>query len=121
MKFFIFTCVLLLFFYFIPQALAVGAGTSNDCPAGSVCLDNPLNVDTPQKLIGQIIKGGLGLIGSLALAMFVYGGFTWMLSAGNSTQIEKGKSILIWATIGLVFIFSSYAVLQFIFQDVLGV
>ncbi|MBI1912128.1 MAG: hypothetical protein HYS21_09010 [Deltaproteobacteria bacterium] len=84
-------------------------------------MDNPLNTDSPQKLIGQIIKGFLGIVGSVALAMFIYGGFTWMLSAGNSTQVEKGKNILIWATIGLVFIFSAYAVLQFIFQDILGV
>ena len=93
-------------------------------PKTEVCLTDPLGIGSttsgPQQLIGRIIKGVLGLVGSLALAMFVYGGFTWMLSAGNSTNVEKGKQILIWATIGLVVIFSAYAMLKFVFEG-LGV
>ncbi len=92
---------------------------------GTVTLTDPLGIGNtasgPQQLIGKIIKGVLGLVGSLALAMFVYGGFTWMLAAGNPTNVEKGKQILIWATIGLIVIFSSYALVQFVFVDVLGV
>ncbi|MCK4539930.1 hypothetical protein KAU09_02120 [Candidatus Parcubacteria bacterium] len=40
---------------------------------------------------------------------FIYGGFTWMLAAGSSEKVQKGKDILIWATLGLVVIFSAYA------------
>ena len=115
----IFSIVLVLGFALLifSPALALPCKTGS----GEVCLDNHLPVDSPQKLIGQVIKGVLGLVGSLALAMFVYGGFTWMLAAGNSTNVEKGKQILIWATIGLIVIFSSYALVQFVFKDVLGV
>jgi len=72
----------------------------------------------------------LGLVGSLALAMpvprsasivgFIYGGFTWMLAAGDSGKVQKGKDILIWATIGIVVIFSAYAVVRFVLEGVLG-
>lgn len=111
-----------LFIYsFTPAVLA----DQCDAESGQVCLKDPLGIGSsasgPQQLIGRIIKGVLGLVGSLALAMFVYGGFTWMLAAGNSTNVEKGKQILIWATIGLIVIFSSYALVQFVFKDVLGV
>ena len=92
-----------------------------DCPTDTVDIANPLGGNvTPNKLIGRLIKAMLGIVGSLALVMFIYGGFTWMLAAGNADAVAKGKSILIWATLGLVVIFSSYALIQFVFTS-LGV
>lgn len=52
----------------------------------------------------------LGIIGSLVLFMFIYGGFMMLTSAGKSEQINKGKNILINSVIGLAIIFSSYLV-----------
>ena len=66
------------------------------------------------ELIGRIITAILGLVGSIALLMFIYGGFTWMTAAGKSERVQKGKDIIIWAVIGLVVIFTSYAAVQFI-------
>jgi len=84
-----------------------------------VPLDNPLkDIKTPQMLIGKIINAAMGLIGSIALLMFVYGGFTWMASAGNPEKIKKGKDILVWAAIGLVIIFSSYALVNLIITSI---
>jgi hypothetical protein len=88
---------------------------------GSAGITNPLGEGTtPQKLIGRIIEAALGIVGSIALVMFIYGGFTWMLAAGNAEAVSKGKNILIWSVIGLVIIFFSYALLQFVFTS-LGV
>ncbi len=89
-------------------------------PGGGVVLTDPLGGKTPQQLIGQVINGALGVVGSIALAMFIYGGFTWMLSAGNAEAVTKGKNILVWATIGLVVIFCSYALVYFVLNSVLG-
>ena len=61
----------------------------------------------------------MGIVGSLALAMFIYGGFTWMTAAGASERVQKGKDILIWATVGLIVIFSSYALVYFILNNVI--
>ena len=86
----------------------------------SVNLDNPLGEDiTPQSFIGTIIQGVLGIVGSLALAMFIYGGFIWMTAAGNAEQVTKGKNVLVWATLGLVIIFSSYALVRFVIYDLI--
>ena len=89
----------------------------------TVTLPNPLgegeDVNKPQVLIGKIINGALGIVGSLALVMFIYGGFTWMLSGGNAENVTKGKNILIWATIGLVIIFTSYTLVFFVFSNLL--
>jgi hypothetical protein len=86
-----------------------------------VTIPNPLTGDNTSVpisvLIGRIINGALGFVGSLALVMFIYGGFTWMLAAGNQQRVQKGKEILIWATIGLVVIFTSYAVVKMVLES----
>lgn len=83
-------------------------------------LGNEEGSDDPNIIIGQVINAVLGVVGSLALLMFVYGGFTWMLAAGNSERIEKGKNIIIWAVLGLVVIFSAYAIVNFVLTGALG-
>ncbi len=71
--------------------------------------------DNPATLIGMIIRAILGVTGSLALLMFIYGGLKWMLSSGNTEELRKGKETLLWAVLGLAVIFSSYAVIRYVF------
>ena len=82
-------------------------------------LTNPLcggqaNCTLPS-IIGRVIKNLMGLLGSIALVMFLYGGFLWLTAAGNETKVTKGKDTLIWAALGLVLIFASYSLVNFIF------
>ena len=97
------------------------AGISKkECPQGSVFLHNPLGTDiTPQTFIGGIIRAILGIVGSLALVMFIYGGFTGMTETGNAEQVVNGRNTLVWAAIGLIVIFTSYALVRFILFDVM--
>jgi hypothetical protein len=97
-----------------------GGGNQGNAVNGTepINITNPLNVDSPQLLIGRVINSILGVVGSLALVMFVYGGLIWMTSSGSSDQVKKGKDILIWAAIGLVIIFSAYGIIRFVIQGV---
>jgi len=123
----VYSIVLILLLFFTFFSIAVQAQTPNKPEdagdsKGTVRLNNPLATEgqpnpTPQLLIGRIISAVLGLVGSLALLMFIYGGFTWMTAAGNSEKVEKGKNIIIWAVIGLAVIFTSYAVVKFVFTS----
>lgn len=88
--------------------------------AFAVTLDNPLRENDPRVIIGKIISAALGIVGSLALAIFIYGGFTWTISAGNDDKIKKGKDMIIWATFGLAVIFASYALVSFVIDAVVG-
>ena len=115
--------LLILSPYTLANAACCTTGTAD--PAGcSVCLTNPLTGTTKSEgiptLLGNVINSVLGIIGSLALVMFIYGGATWMLSAGNQEQVTKGKNILIWATLGLVIIFTAYALVSFVLTTVTG-
>jgi len=77
-------------------------------------LTNPLGNREPHELVGDIIQYILGFVGILVLVMFIYGGITWMTSAGAPEKIKKGRDTLIWAVLGLGLIFFSYAILKFI-------
>lgn len=119
---------------FVHSVLAKGPSLQKDTIApkdtgGVVKLCNPLvgncaaadqSGPDPQQLIGKIINAVLGIVGSLALIMFIYGGFTWMLAAGNAEKVKKGKDIIIWATIGLIVIFSAYALVKFVISGIEG-
>jgi hypothetical protein len=83
-------------------------------------LPNPLNVDTPEEFIGNVIAGLLGISGVLALLMFVWGGILWLTAAGNPERIERGKKTLIWAIAGLVLIFSAYALVEVVIETLTG-
>jgi hypothetical protein len=55
----------------------------------------------------------LGIVGSVALLFFVYGGFVFILSGGNEERVKLGKKILIGSVIGLAIVFTSYLIIQF--------
>ena len=77
-------------------------------PAHAVVLDDPLGGVSIPVLIGRVISAGLGITGSLALLMFIYGGFIWMTSGGDKERVTKGRKTLTWAVIGLLVIFGAY-------------
>lgn len=118
---------LLIFLIFILFSIFQASTTvlaieGSGCSGGTCTLDNPLGkITTPQQIIGKIISAVLGIVGSIALIMFIYGGLTWMMAAGNAQNVDKGKNILMWATIGLVIIFSAYALTKFVLNGMMGV
>lgn len=91
---------------------------SPTCEAGSICLENPLgNISDPRVIVGLVIKVVLGIVGSLAMVIFIYGGLLWMTSSGNSETITKGRNTLLWAVIGLLVVFGSYTLVNFIIRS----
>ncbi len=76
--------------------------------------DNPIGTTREvQDVIGNVIKAVLGLVGVAALVMFTYGGILWMTAAGSQDRIRMGRDTLKWAIIGLVVVFTSYAIVNF--------
>ncbi|MCR4313975.1 MAG: pilin [Candidatus Uhrbacteria bacterium] len=80
-------------------------------------LYNPLDPDntktvTVSTIIGRLISTILGVTGSIALLMFVYGGFLWLISAGVPDRVKKGKEVMKWAVLGLVIIVGAYTIVR---------
>mgnify|MGYP000329909870 CR=1 FL=1 len=81
-------------------------------------LRNPLKTSSIPELIGIVINAILGIVGSIALVMFVYGGLQWMLSGGNADRVKAGRQTFVWAILGLVVIFTSYIIVRTIFNTI---
>ncbi len=61
----------------------------------------------------------LGIIGSLALLFFVYGGFVFLTAAGSAEKISQGKRTLVAAVIGIAIVLGSYTVIDYLVKPYL--
>lgn len=56
-----------------------------------------------QRLVDTVTSKLLPIAGLLAFIFVVYGGYMWIISAGDPEKIKRSQGILTWAIIGLVF------------------
>ncbi|MEK7644388.1 MAG: pilin [Patescibacteria group bacterium] len=104
-----------------PSATATTPAKSDKNAPKIVSLVNPIagNPDI-QTIIGNVILKAMGILGALALLVFVYGGFKWLTAAGREESIKEGTQAMLWAVIGIFIIFGSYAIIKLIYTG-LGV
>jgi len=79
---------------------------------------NKLRATSVQGFLGSAVKMATGIMGTIALSIMIYGGFLWLTSSGNSSQVEKAQQVLFWGALGIFVIFGSYAIVNFIFEAV---
>jgi amino acid transporter len=85
-----------------------GSASSEATAPARQDLYNPLGADvTIPDVIGRIIRAITGVIGSIALLAFVYGGIRWM-TAYTDAGVEVARNTLKNAFIGLLLIFFAY-------------
>jgi hypothetical protein len=73
----------------------------------------PPSLNCALQTFGNIANLILGITGSLALLMFVYGGFKMITAAGESGKVDEGKTVLKNAIIGIVIIMTSGLVINY--------
>ncbi len=61
-----------------------------------------------------LIRAFMGLLGIIAVVIILMGGFQWMISGGEPEKAKKARQMIISGIIGLVIIFSAFAIAQFI-------
>lgn len=60
----------------------------------------------------NVMKFIWGIAGSLALVMFVWGGFQWLTAAGEESKVKSGWATLINAGIGMIIVFGSWVAIN---------
>ena len=71
-------------------------------------------------IIARLIRAFLGILGIIFVLLVLYAGFLYMTSQGETAKIEKAKKMIVQATIGVLIIFSSYAIASFVINAILG-
>lgn len=74
-------------------------------------LINPLGANADiLTIINRVISSFLGIVGAIALLVFVYGGIVYMTAGGNEKRTSEARSTLVHAAIGLTIIMFAYTI-----------
>lgn len=69
-------------------------------------------------ITGSLISQALGFVGIIFLVLMIAGGLMWMTAGGNEERVTKAKNLIKGAVIGLIIVFSSFYITQFILEAV---
>jgi|SRR5579859_3259339 len=75
----------------------------------------------PAGFVGKFYGIGLSLIGGVAVLFIIYGGYLFLSSQGNQMNVEKGKTYLTYAIIGLLFAIFGFVFIKLIAIDLLHI
>lgn len=78
----------------------------------------------PNDPIGFVAKFygiGLGIIGGVAVLFIIYGGYVILSSRGDPQNLNRGKSYITYAIIGLLLAIFGFVFVQIIAVDVLKI
>jgi glucose uptake protein GlcU len=88
----------------------------NCTPTDLGCIPND-----PSLFVAKFYGIGLGIIGGVAVLYIIYGGYIILSSQGNPQNLNKGKSYIMYAIIGLLLAIFGYVFVQIIAVDVLKI
>lgn len=98
-------------------AIKEGAvGRINNISQSYKMFTNPLGTTDLAVIIGRVVKALLSIIGTIALVVIIFGGFTWLTAAGNPTKVKAGSQMMIWAAIGLIIALTAYVIVKYVFE-----
>ncbi len=62
----------------------------------------------------QITNTALYIVGIIAVIMLIIGGIRYVISGGDSKKVTDAKNTILYAIIGLIIAFLSYAIVNFV-------
>lgn len=69
--------------------------------------------------IGAIIRWTLGIAGAIFVLMIVYGGFQYLIVGSNEKNVDKAKTTITYAVIGMVIIAGAWLIADFVISVLL--
>ncbi len=69
----------------------------------------------------SILRIFFGFLGVIAVALLIYAGFIWMTAQGDPAKVTKAKQIIYNTIIGLIIIFSAFAITSFLMAWLTGI
>lgn len=58
------------------------------------------------------------IVGAVAVLMLIIGGLRYVLSGGNSSNVESAKNTIFYAIIGIVVAILAYAIVNFVIDSI---
>lgn len=102
-----------------PIAMAQGLISPGDQP-GAIANQTGGEGDI-REFAKTILNFILGFLGFIAVVYIIYGGFLYIMSGGDDTNVDKGKKIILNAAIGIIIILASFAIVNTVLRAPTGV
>ncbi|MEK7625396.1 MAG: hypothetical protein AAB467_03530 [Patescibacteria group bacterium] len=114
----VFSALALAVFMLPVGAMAADYGTKATLDATKGLLPEKVaGASTVPEVVGAVVGVILGLLGIVFFALIFYAGFEWMTAQGSSEKVDRSKSTIISATIGLIIVLAAYAITNFVFTN----
>lgn len=101
----------------MPMANAATLGDVGDNLSETVGETGLSTQATLPETIGRLIGILLSFLGIIFLLLTIYAGFLWMTASGEPKQVEKARTLLTQAVVGLVILLSAYAISSFVIDS----
>ena len=97
---------------------AAACGSVGDCINqglhASGADSTPLSIHS---LMGKITNILLFLMGSVSVIMIIIGGFRYVTSQGDQTQVQSAKNTILYSIVGIVVAILAYAAVNFVISS----
>jgi len=108
---------LVSFFIFSLMATVALAAVPTDTDWRELAATTGLSSADFKASLIKIVNVVLSLLGILAIAVILFGGFKWMVSGGAEEKVASARQMIIAGIIGLAIILASYAIVRFVVES----
>ena len=92
----------------------VSALTLQEGAQAAQCDGCPSDLFGDKGIFKQVTNTILYIVGIIAVVMLIIGGIKYLLSGGDSKKVTDAKNTVLYAIIGLVICFLSFAIVNFV-------
>lgn len=71
-----------------------------------------------ERNISYLVRAAFGIAGAVAVIVIIIGGILYSAAAGDPGKIKRAKDTILYAVIGLVVVFVSFPVIQYVIGSV---
>ena len=97
----------------------VFANAKSEVTSGVSSVNDGNSTDLPS-FITNIVNILLFLAGAIAVIVIIIGGIRYVLSSGDSGQVQAAKNTILYAVIGLIVVIMAYAIVNFVINQFQG-
>ena len=97
----------------------VFANAKSEVTSGISSVNDGNSTDLPS-FITNIVNILLFLAGAVAVIVLIIGGIRYVISSGDSGQVQSAKNTILYAVVGLVVVIMAYAIVNFVINQFQG-
>ena len=87
-------------------------------PQSAACQGSNPNENPLENRVQAAINQAFIVIGMLAVAMIIYGGISYTMSAGSAEKITKAKNVILYSVVGLIVVILASAIVNYVIANI---